>query len=185
MFKVKGGFSCDRQSKYDFTASTVNYIREKYKGKDIELIFTEFDKYGNIIDFDSNQSYEKSPSDLLMFFNGIAYRIELKERWKYDSNYYGNENNGWILEPKKYHTLKTLEGIPLYVNLYNDGKIRIWNLDKIDSFQTFKVDAAEKTVEDSEVITKKEYAVFNKDSKILDRIKGTKSNGIWKSKGLN
>ena len=132
MYKVKDGFSCDRQSKYDFTASTVNYIAEKYNNA--VIVFKEFDKNGLLVDFDSPDSHQQSRTDLVMFINDYCYVVELKERWgKYTSNFYGKDEDeeGWMLNKDKVTELKRLSAIPLYVNLYPDGVVRIWNLDKI------------------------------------------------------
>lgn len=183
-FLVKDGFKCDRQSKYDFTATTVNYLSKI--NKPIKVIFKEFDKKGNIVDFDSPDSYEQSPIDLKMYMEidgkNIEYNVELKERWnKYNSNYYGKENDseGWVLNIDKVQAFNKLNGIPLYVNLYPDKIVRIWNLDKINSFNTITKYIADQTVKKSKKSDKDRYEVWNKDSKVLIRYKGNKSNGIW------
>ena len=183
-FLVKDGFKCDRQSKYDFTATTVNYLSKI--NKPLKVIFKEFDKKGNIVDFDSPDSYEQSPIDLKMYMEidgkNIEYNVELKERWnKYNSNYYGKENDseGWVLNIDKVQAFNKLNGIPLYVNLYPDKIVRIWNLDKINSFNTITKYIADQTVKKSKKSDKDRYEVWNKDSKVLIRYKGNKSNGIW------
>lgn len=183
-FLVKDGFKCDRQSKYDFTATTVNYLSKI--NKPLKVIFKEFDKKGNIVDFDSPDSYEQSPIDLKMYMEidgkNIEYNVELKERWnKYNSNYYGKENDseGWVLNIDKVQAFNKLNGIPLYVNLYPDKIVRIWNLDKINSFNTITKYIADQTVKKSKKSDKDRYEVWNKDSKVLIRYKGDKSNGIW------
>lgn len=183
-FLIKDGFKCDRQSKYDFTATTVNHLSKI--NKPIKVIFKEFDKKGNIVDFDSPDSYEQSPIDLKMYMEidgkNIEYNVELKERWnKYNSNYYGKENDseGWVLNIDKVQAFNKLNGIPLYVNLYPDKIVRIWNLDKINSFNTITKYIADQTVKKSKKSDKDRYEVWNKDSKVLMRYKGNKSNGIW------
>ena len=186
MYKVKGGFSCDRQSKYDYTASTVNYIQNAYSGQDITLIFKEFDNEGNMVDFDSADSSRTSRTDLIMYFNDYCYVIELKERWgKYISDYYGKDgdNEGWMLNIDKVDELKKINAIPLYVNLYPDGVIRQWNLNKIKEYTTITKNIHKTTVIESEVKKQDRYEVWNKDSKVFKRIKGKPSNGVWFSRG--
>lgn len=184
VYKVKDGFCCDRQSKYDFTASTVTYIKDKFTDRKAYVVFKEMDADGNLVAFDSDESYDKSRTDLIMFYNDTKYVIELKERWgKYTSDYYGKEDDaeGWMLNIDKVEELNKIDAIPLYVNLYPDGVIRVWNLDKISDFQTINKNIHKTTVADSEVINQNRYEVWNKDSKVIKRVKGEKSNGIWLS----
>ena len=184
-YKVKGGYSCDRQSKYDFTASTVSYLCAAYGEKVKSIIFKEFDKYNNLVEFDSKYASTTSCSDLVMYYNGKPYIIELKERWGiYTSNFYGKEDDeeGWMLNiPKKEELLGQNWAIPLYVNLYPDNVIILWNLNKIEEYNTINKVIDEKTVEESEKKPQDRYEVWNKDSKVIQRIKGQPSNGIWKS----
>lgn len=185
MYKVKDGFNCDRQSKYDFTASTVNYISELYHGKDITIVFKEIDGDGNLVEFDSVDSSSTSRTDLIMFFNDIGYNIELKERWgKYHSNYYGKEGDkeGWFVNIEKYDVLmKDKKYIPIFANLYPDGVVRLWNLNKIHGFNTLTKNIAKINVIESEIIPQQRYDVYNKDGKVFKRVKGYPSNGIWVS----
>lgn len=184
VYKVKDGFCCDRQSKYDFTASTVTYIKDKFTDRKAYVVFKELDADGNLVAFDSNDSFDKSRTDLVMFYNDTKYVIELKERWgKYTSDYYGKENDaeGWMLNIDKVIELNKIDAIPLYVNLYPDGVVRVWNLDKISDYQKITKNIHKTTVADSEVINQNRYAVWNKDSVTIPRITGSKSNGIWMS----
>ena len=183
-YKVKNGFSCDRQSKYDFTASTVTYIKDKFIDRKAYVVFKELDADGNLVNFDSDDVSQVSRTDLIMFYNDVKYVIELKERWgKYTSDYYGKENDaeGWMLNIDKVDELNKIDAIPLYVNLYPDGVVRIWNLDKISDFQTITKNIHKTTVVDSEVRKQDRYEVWNKDSKTIKRVKGEKSNGVWMS----
>lgn len=185
MSKVNNPYNCDRQSKYDFTASTVNYMEQKYSNKDIELVFKEFDNKGNLVDFDSNESDIESQSDIAMLYNGILYVIELKERLgKYNSTYYGKVNDveGWFLNKEKLKSLLSHNAIPLYVNVYPDGKIRIWNLNNINEYQSITKNIHKKTVEESPLLQQDRFMVWNKDSKEIDRIKGYPSKGTWNNK---
>lgn len=184
MFKVKGGFSCDRQSKYDFTASTINRLIQTMGDELKRVEFYEYDNNGNLVEFDSDKVNDQCRTDLTYFVNGVRVDAELKERWgKYHSNYYGKEGDkeGWMLEIDKKEQVLNKDGIAQYVNLYPDGVIRIWNLRKIENFNTINKDRHRTTVKESEIINKDSYEVWNKDSKVIPRIKGEKSNGIWVS----
>lgn len=180
-YKIKDGFKCDRQSKYDFTASTVNYLESIYPNKEITLVFKELDEDGNLVDFDSDNVSTTSKTDLVMFFNDVKYVIELKERWgKYTSDYYGEDSKkGWILETNKKNELLNKQGIPLYVNLYTNDKIRFWNLNKVDLTNTIKKITPKYTVEESGEIEKEVFELWNIDSTLIERKKGVPSNGIW------
>lgn len=184
-YKVKDGFSCDRQSKYDFTASTVSYISEQYPDKHITIVFKELDKDGNLVDFDSDDVSNTARTDLIMFFNDIGYNIELKERWgKYHSNYYGKEGDkeGWFVNIEKYNVLMANKNyIPIFANLFPDGVVRLWNLNKVNNLHTLTKNIAKTNVVESDVIPQQRYDVYNKDGKVFKRIKGEKSNGIWMS----
>lgn len=184
-YKVKGGFSCDKQSKYDFTASTVSFLSQWAGDKKIEIVFKEQDKDGCLVPFDSVDSYDKSRTDLIMYFNGYPYVIELKERWgKYTSDFYGKEgdNEGWMLNIDKVTELeKVNNAIPLYVNLYPDGVVRIWNLNKISDYQTIIKNIHKTTVLESEAKLQERYELWNKDSTTIPRLKGEPSNGVWTS----
>ena len=189
MYKVKGGFACDRQSKYDFTASTINYLIQAMGDKLKSVEFYEYDENDNLIEFDSKNVDGQSRTDLAFFVNGNKrVNAELKERWgKYNSNCYGKDEDkeGWILEMDKKEKLMEKIGLPLYANLYMDGKIRLWNLNKIENFNIINKNTPKTTVIQSEIINKDRYEVWNRDSKVIQRIIGSKSNGVWKSKGLN
>lgn len=188
MFNYKNAFQCDRQSKYDFSVSMSNYLFNE-KG-DVTVVFKEYDKQGNLVDFDSNDVDDKSRTDLVMFYStptstdDIRYNIELKERWgKYTSDYYGkdDDNEGWMLNIDKVNELKKLDGIPLYINLYPDNKIRVWNLDKISDFNTITKNIHKTTVIPSDVKQQDRYEVWNRDSILIDRVKGYKNNGFFTS----
>lgn len=187
MFKIKEGFNCDKQSKYDFTASTVNYVSEKYQNKNITIVFKELDDEGNLVEFDSADASSTARTDLIMFFNDVAYNIELKERkGKYHSEFYGKEGDkeGWFVNLEKYEVLmKDKKYIPIFSNLYPDGIVRTWNLNNIIFNRTLTKNIAKTTVIESEVIAQKRYDVYNKDSKCFRRVKGKPSNGVWTSGG--
>lgn len=182
----KNPFQCDRQSKYDFTTSVVNYIYNYLGKNDVTISFKEYDNEGNLVDFDSEYVDDKCRTDLVMFYitstKDVRYEIELKERWKhYTSSYYGKEGDkeGWMLNIDKVEELNKKEGIPLYVNLYPDNKIRIWNLNKTTDYQTITKPIHKTTVLPSEVKLQDRYEVWNKDSILIDRVKGYKTNGFF------
>jgi hypothetical protein len=188
-YKVKGGYECDRQSKYDFTASTVSYLCETYGEKVKSIIFKEFDVHGNLIEFDSIYSDSKSRSDLVMFYNNTPYLIELKERWGgYHSNWCGKEGDkeGWFLNiPKKEQLLNQNWAIPLFVNLYPDNVVRLWNLRKINDYHTLTKIIGNSNVEDKGERMQDRYDVWNKDSTCIKRITGQPSNGIFIASSTN
>ena len=187
MHKIEEGFKCDRQSKYDYTASTITYLSTAMGSKLESVEFYEYDKNGNMVEFDSENVDSQSRTDLAFFVNGKRVNTELKERWgKYHSNYYGKDNDkeGWMLNIDKFEQLISKEGIPLYVNLFEDGYIRFWNLSKIPEFTTITKNIAKTTVIESEKKIQDRYQVWNRDSKLIPRIKGYPSNGIW-YKGAN
>lgn len=182
-------FKCDRQSKYDFTFSIANYLFNQL-GKKGSVTFKEYDKNGNLVPFDTEYVDDKCRTDLVMFYTtstntqDVRYEIELKERWKhYTSDYYGKEGDkeGWMLNIDKVEELNKKEGIPLYVNLYPDNKIRIWNLNKTTDYQTITKPIHKTTVLPSEVKLQDRYEVWNKDSILIDRVKGYKTNGYFTS----
>ena len=184
-YKIKDGYKCDRQSKYDFTASTVNFIQDWAGTKNVTIRFMEFDKNGNLVEFDATNSDSQSRTDLIMLYNGVKYVIELKERWgKYASDYYGKDDDeeGWMLNIDKVTELKKIDdAIPLYVNLFPDGMVRVWNLNKITEYQTITKNIHRATVEYSEIKKQDRYELWNKDSICIPRKKGSKSNGVWVS----
>ena len=177
-----GNFNCDRQSKYDFTASTNTYLFEEMGDNLISIEYYEYDKQGNLVEFDSENVDSQSRTDLAFFVNGKRVNTELKERWsEYHSNYYGKDDDkeGWMLNIDKVEQLTSKEGIPLYVNLFEDGYIRFWNLNKIPEFTTITKNIAKTTVIQSEKILQDRYQLWNRDSKLIPRIKGYPSNGKW------
>lgn len=188
-YLVEGGYECDRQSKYDFTASTVAYLCEIYGNKVKSIIFKEFDAHGNEVEFDSPYSCVESRTDLVMYYNDHPYVIELKERWGgYHSNYYGKEGDkeGWFLNiQKKIQLLDQKWAIPLYVNLFPDGVIRLWNLRKITDFPEHNHTIGIKTVEDKGRKIQKRNGLWNKDSTTIKRISGQPSNGVFITTSTN
>lgn len=181
-------FECDRQSKYDFTASTISYFADKYAGKDVSIRFMEWSTdHSTLVPFDSEESDSCSRTDLCMeFTSGVTstfYNIELKERWgKYVSDYYGEEGKeGWMLNIEKDSVLKHSDKIPIYVNLYPDGVIRWWNLNKVNTYGHITKPIHKYTVKESEVLMQDRYTLMNEQGIVIPRIKGKPSDGCWKS----
>ena len=129
--------SVDRQSKNDLTASTLYYLQiNGYTGK---TEFYELTSGGTIVPYGDKSADGNKRTDVWMIYRAASasgvYPIELKDRWNYSSD---NEFilRGSFLNPGKkdyINGLKEKGGItPLWAELYNDGKGRIWNLSKIN-----------------------------------------------------
>lgn len=171
-------FECDWQSKCDFTASTLAYWTSKYP--DDELTFYSSDIDGNPVHFNSGNPQSHLDIFIVVEHKGkeLRYACELKERsYKYPSDYYGEEGKeGWMYNVEKDGFLKKSEKkgwIPLYVNLYPDKKIRVWNISKIDSYG--EVDKKIKRIEIydfSERVKQHRLTLMNNQGKTYARIKG-------------
>lgn len=184
----KDKFECDRQAKYDFTASTVSYIAEKYSGQTVSVEFYEFNSKNQFIEFDSKSAYDKSRLDIGMKFtkSGIPhyYVFELKERWgEYVSYKYGEEDKeGWMYNQPKDSVLKKAKGygmIPCYVNLYPDEVVRCWNIGKIKEFGHITKTYNKYNVVESEVMKQDRLTLMNDQGVAFKRIRGEKSDGRW------
>lgn len=178
-------FTGDRQSKYDFTASTVNYISSISNGEDVTVVFKEFDKDGNLVEFDSENSSITSRMDLVMFYNDVPYLVELKERkGRYTSDSYGVEGKeGWFVNVEKQAEFaKNQWAIPLFVNLFPDGKVIVWNLNRIKEFPSIVKGICKYNDIPSDRYLQKRVQVWNKDGVMFERVKGKPSNGIFKIK---
>lgn len=186
-----GNFNCDRQSKFDYTASTINFLLIAMGSKLKTVEFYEYDKDGNLVEFNSDKVDDKSRTDIVIIINKSSrVNAELKERWqpKYNHLTYGKEGDkeGWMLNIDKAEELLKKEGLPLYVNLFQDGWIRSWDLSKIPDFKdtTMTKNIAKTTVIKSEKISQSRYQVWNKDCKLYERIKGYPSDGKWRNEGV-
>lgn len=143
-------FECDRLAKNDFTASTVQYLERT--GHRAPVSFYEENTYGTLVPFGSPDASPYAHIDVYMQYGKAWYAIELKERTGY------NSDNPKIMEEGSYYNYKKDEVlkesmkkgfIPLFVDLYPDGVIRVWNVGSIDiselavettSFRTYTVD---------------------------------------------
>lgn len=130
-------FSIDRKSKNDLTASTLYYLQiNGYTGK---TEFYELTSGNTIVPYGDERADGNGRTDVWMIYRTekhyAVYPIELKDRWNYSSD---NEFilRGSFLNPGKkdyINGLKEKGGItPLWAELYNDGRGRIWNLSKIN-----------------------------------------------------
>lgn len=134
-------FNCDRQSKNDFTASTVSYWAENNKTI-VKYDFYERDMYGYSIPYGSNSAYTQSRADIWFTTTTSAHTyncvIELKER-SFKST--GHFNSAFINEEKiAYLTALRLKGYRIYWGeLYTDNHIRIWDLTNVDFTQLKRV----------------------------------------------
>lgn len=126
-------FECDRPAKNDFTASTVQYLERT--GHRAPVSFYEENTYGTLVPFGSPEASPYAHIDVYMQYGNAWYAIELKERTGY------NSNNSKIMEEGTYYNYekdKVLKEsmkngfIPLFVDLYPDGVIRVWNVSSID-----------------------------------------------------
>lgn len=75
-----------------------------------------------------------------------VYVVEFKNRFNYNYTDFIIQKEGSFIEPDKYAFLLqeyiTKNKIPLYINLWKDGKVTIWNLKKLifDQKKTLKYD---------------------------------------------
>ena len=133
-------FDCDRQAKRDFTASTVSYWKEK--GKDTSrLAFWEKTKAGTLVPFDSPDADRESRLDVYICYSAVTdgrldavlwWSAELKER-SYPSTANFFITGGSYLNTEKIEAMKEEPDYAhIWVELYSDGKIRLWNLTHID-----------------------------------------------------
>lgn len=132
MSRNRLNWDCDRQAKKDFTATT--YAICTASPVYSSVTFYEKDKNGDFVPFGSISASQTSHYDVWMDFTTSAwtkrYVFELKERHNPDDRY-----STAIINEEKWPEFVRLrkEGIiPMWVELYDNGKIRIWNLNSID-----------------------------------------------------
>lgn len=116
------GFECDGSTKDEFSS----FLKAAFSAATCLVIDTPMDP--------------QSPMDLYLTaktdYSAYTYAFELKERqYPYTSDKYGKagQKGGWILEDWKIENFKAAhsQGYKcIYVNLYPDGVIRLWNLDE-------------------------------------------------------
>ena len=187
---MKGeGFEIDWQSKCDFTASTYAFVSTKSNYS--AVTYFEQDEAGNLIPFGDDRSNTQSHTDITLLYcttNGGCNEIfnELKERYgeyTHNSYYVTATTEGEIMEPYKVEIFKPMikQGKQVrWCVLYPDGKIRIWNLNKldIDSLPRKNIRKHKYSIDQSsEYIIENEYLLPADKSIIIDRIKGDGKQG--------
>ena len=124
-------FNCDRPTKDDFTASTIVYLRSKGYKKAVG--FYEEDGIGHLVPYGSPCASTTARVDIYMLYGDKMYAIEIKGR-SFRSDYPQIVASGSFYNYEKDDVLqnrKDLGYIPLFVDLYTDGVIRVWNMAKI------------------------------------------------------
>lgn len=125
-------FDCDRPAKNDFTASTIAFC--KTLNSFSAAVFYETDKYQNLVPYGDPRAKIEAHYDIWMDYITSAwtqrYVFELKERG-HNSNSF---STAFINEEKwpAFIPLRESGIIPMWVELYEDGLIRIWNLKDVD-----------------------------------------------------
>lgn len=126
-------FNCDRQAKCDFTASTKTYWGENGAGDKIS--FWEMTSASTFVPFGSELAFEQSRFDVFINYGDyVWYAVELKER-NHPSDYERTIEEGAFMNEEKKALIPRLKEqgfVPLWAELYTDGKIRLWNFDLID-----------------------------------------------------
>lgn len=167
-------FNCDRQAKNDFTASTKAYLEEE--GCPYGLKFWEESITGELVPYGDENASSTAHMDLYMDFVTSAwtrrYAVELKERIKYDSEafdlwFYNIPKDRWL------QAAKDAGCIPLFVNLYPDGKIDIWNLSKVESEGSVTVPIKKVNIDPNSPKVEQERLLLPSDkAKRIRRVKG-------------
>lgn len=167
------GFSCDRQAKEDFTASTLNY----FSGNP-SLSFFECDNDNNLVPFNSNSASTTSRMDVTIVYSGdnhcLSWRVELKERQHPSSTY-----TEVFINPEKVEEINRMKASGencLWCELYTDDKIAIWNLNKIDllSLPTVTKPIPRYTVYNSEKIMQTRYLLAASAATVYHRRRNDK-----------
>lgn len=179
-------FNCDRPSKDVFTATTYHLItaNTKYSAY-TSVTFYERDEDEKLVPYGQGKENEKDHIDVFIILKSDTETIkianELKERWgRYVSDFYGKEGDeaGWVLNiPKNYWLLEMAKKgwIPWYTNIYPDGIMRIWNLNKIILTEDTVTELPIKQVNidpDSPRIMQPRQQLWNSQGKAYKIIKG-------------
>lgn len=166
-------FRCDNNSKWDFSASTLSHILTAFTSI-VNVKMYELGSNNERVEFGKGKT--EATTDIIadFYFNNgsvVSYICELKER-DYPSDKF---SNGWILECDKERSLMTMakEGyIPLYVNLFPDDKVIIWNLNRVNyKRDNISIWAEKKTKSITPKTTHRGYGLKNKDGIIIERVR--------------
>lgn len=128
---MNSGFTGDRQAKNDFTASTIQFLERT--GYLAPTTFYEQNTYGDLIPYGDDDADPRARIDIYMRYGNTYYAIEIKER-QYPSDTDFFIVSGCYYNYEKEEVLKTYQKagfIPLWVELYPDGIIRLWNVSNI------------------------------------------------------
>lgn len=181
------GFDCDIPSKNSATATCEYYFtttNSPWTGR----TYWERTITGEFVKFGSNNVNRQDRLDFFIRLeDGTRVRwcaCELKERWGiYTSDYYGRQYQleGWFLNIEKDDILNIYaeQGFcPLYINIYPDGKTRIWNLWKVNKLANLKDTETSAEIKkqninpDSERVLQNRYQLWNDWGVTLTTIKG-------------
>lgn len=125
------GFECDREAKNDLTASTIAYLNY-----DPSIRFWETTEDGKLVPYGDPRADTTADYDLYMEYKGFLFAEEAKGREHGHMHHLVTASTeGEMLEIKKKEDTQRLikQGFVCYwIVLYSDGKIRIWNLNKLD-----------------------------------------------------
>lgn len=175
-------FTDDRPAKNDVTASTVFYFEQNGINREF-LSFYEETIRRQLVPYGDPEAYEKAPVDiwLRLELSGftIWYAIEVKGRnFGHNNHLVTASTEGEILEVLKKETMQEVKRAGytgIWAAPYNDGKIRIWNLNKLDLDALPMKDITKHkytVIPDSEIITEPEYLLPHQASIIIDRLNG-------------
>ena len=180
-------YDCDIPSKYATTA-TCEYYFNSTNSTWTGRTYWERTETGKLVPFGSENVNRTDRLDIFIRLeNGkkvLWCACEIKERWGvYVSDYYGKEgqDKGWFLNIDKDSILREYSDrgfCPLYINLYPNGKTRIWNLwkvNKIIDIETTRTSALIKKQNinpDSERVLQNRYQLWNNWGVTINTIKG-------------
>ena len=180
-------YDCDIPSKYMTTATCESYFvttHSHWTGR----TYWERTVAGDLVPFGSPGVNRTDRLDIFIRLeNGVKVlwcACEIKERWgEYVSDYYGKpgQEEGWFFNPDKDSVLREYgkKGfMPLYINLYPDGKTRIWNLWKVNKRYNIKNTLTQSNIKkriidpNSERVLQDRYQLWNDWGVTLDTIRG-------------
>lgn len=173
-YNYNEGFGGDRPAKNDLTASTLTFLFKNNKN----VSFWEKDINGNLVPYGDPRAYEQDRYDLYIKYYDFWFAVEMKSRDLSHISYWVTAaTEGEMFEIEKCEETKELqqEGyICLWAAVYNDGRIRIWQLNYMD---LDKLPMKPKTkpkynVKSSPFITEDVYLLPPQQSIIIDRING-------------
>ena len=168
-------FGGDRLAKNDLTASTLHFLFKNDKN----VTFWEKDDNGVLVPYGDPKASKTDKYDLYVKYFNMWFAIEMKSRnLPHNSKWVTATTEGEIFEIAKCNETKQLQQqgyICLWASVYNDGKIRIWQLNYMDlnSLPLKPKTKHRYTIYDnSEIITEMEYLLPPECSIIIDRLNG-------------